>query len=310
MAEVKPIRILILGYPYFGNKLRELAAGYGSGELPCVFKPSGKSKPGKLLSLFFSDVIYLIGGDLRHNRFYRMALMLNKKLIFHWVGSDILEMKAWLARGRQFSLPLVNRVFHWAEADWTAEELKEMGIESKIVPLTPAAFPEAVKPFPEKFAVLTYLPAGREDFYGESTIVALARKFPEIVFLAAAMQTAVRNREWPENLVPLGWVDDMAGLYGEVTLLIRLTRHDGVSFMVLEALANGRHVIWGHPFTGVIHTDGNLDGLCSLIGDLYQKHCRGDLTVNRAGRNFVRRFYHPQVIWERISREIYEVVNQ
>jgi hypothetical protein len=308
MAAIKPIRILILGHPYFVNRLRELGTSFGSGDSPYIFMTFGRGKLGKWISLWRSDLIYLIGGDLRPNRFYHLALFLKKKIIFHWVGSDILDMKAWRNLGRLFSPLLVNRVVHWAEVSWTAAELKELGLTSQVVPLTPAAFPGEIRPLPQKFVVLTYLPAGKADFYGEATIVELARRFPEIVFLAVATNPTDRNPEWPSNLISVGWVDNMAEFYGEVVLMIRLTRHDGLSFMVLEALAHGRHVIWGYPLTGVYQTDGNIDRLIRFIEKLYQKHSRGELHINQVGREFVARFYRPQVVWERICRGIDEVV--
>ncbi len=308
MATMKPIRILILGHPYFVNKLRELGASFGSSDSTYTFVTFGRGKLRKWLSLWRSDLIYLIGGDLRPNRFYHLALFLKKKIIFHWVGSDILDMKAWCNLGNQFSSLLVNRVVHWTEVNWTANELKELGLTSRVVPLTPAAFPSEVCGLPEKFVILTYLPAGKADFYGEDTIVELARKFPDIVFLAVATKTIDRNPEWPPNLISVGWVDNMAELYSEVVLMIRLTRHDGLSFMVLEALANGRHVIWGYPLTGVYQTDGNIDRMVPFIEKLYQKHRQGNLHINQIGREYVSRFYRPQVVWEQISRGIGEVV--
>lgn len=310
MAAIKPIRILILGHPYFVNKLRELATRFGPTNTPYHFMKFGRSKIGKWISLWRCDLIYLIGGDLRPNRFYHLALFLRKKIIIHWVGSDILDMMSWRNQGNQFSRKLVGEAVHWAEVKWTAKELKELGLYCRVVPLTPAVFPEEVRDLPEKFVVLTYLPTGKAEFYGESTIVELARKMPEVVFLAVAANTAYRNPNWPSNLISVGWVDNMAELYSEVVLMIRLTRHDGLSFMVLEALAHGRHVIWGYPFTGVYQTDGSIDRLVPFIEKLYQKHSEKGLHINQVGREYVARFYRPQNVWDSISRGIQEVIKQ
>ena len=299
-----------MGHPYFANKLKELAANAGPGISPYSFVALRKSQLGKWFSLWRSDLIYLIGGDIRPNRFYHMALKLHKKLIFHWVGSDILEMKAWRDQKRAFSHLLMEKATHWAEVNWTAAELTGLGLNCKIVPLTPTVFPKEVKSLPEKFVVLTYLPANRADFYGEATIIELAKRFPEIVFLAVANQTTGPQTEWPANLISVGWVDNMAELYGEVTMLIRLTQHDGLSFMVLEALAHGRHVIWGYPFAGVYQTDGNIERLVPFMEKLYQKHCHNALTINRVGRDFVARFYRPEAVWERLSQGIDEVMKK
>jgi hypothetical protein len=112
-------RILIVGYPYFVNRIRELAA---DSEYQLQVMPKTGAK--RWLTLMRADLIYLIGGDLRPNRFYKVALFLHKKLIMHWVGSDILEMKEWQKKGHRFSLSLLKHALHWAEVDWTARELE------------------------------------------------------------------------------------------------------------------------------------------------------------------------------------------
>lgn len=309
MAAVKPIRILVLGHPYFVNKVRELAARFGPAGMPYRFA-FGRGKIGKWISLWRCDLVYLIGGDLRPNWFYHLALFLKKIIIIHWVGSDILEMMAWRKQGNEFSYKLASQAVHWAEVNWTAKELQELGLACRVVPLTSVAFPEEVRDLPEKFVVLTYLPTGKGEFYGETTIVELARKMPDVVFLAVAAQTISRNPEWPSNLISVGWVDNMAEFYSEVVLIIRLTLHDGLSLMVLEALAHGRHVIWGYPFTGAYQTDGNIDRLVRFIEKLHQKHVQKDLQINRIGREFVARFYRPENVWDSISRGIQEVMNK
>lgn len=299
----KTRRVLIIGYPYFVGRIMELAKGSDD---QLFTMPKGKLQ--QWLILLRVNAIYLVGGDLRSNRFYTAAVLLGKKVIMHWVGSDILEMKDWLKRGHRFSPILLRHSYHWAEVDWTAGELRELGIKAQVVPLTPAAFPEQVKELPSKFVVLCYLPPEREVFYGGAEMIQLARQFPEIVFLAVAASPTVSHPNWPENIIPVGWVDDMGELYPEITVLVRFTEHDGLSFMVLEALAHGRYVIWSYPFEGVRKATDYaqlMGGIC----ELYQDFQAGKLSLNQTGRSFVSRHYLPETVWRQIHQGIEGVLS-
>ena len=301
MSVIRPRRILIVGYPYFVNRIMELA---NNSDYQFMTMPQKGLQ--RWAALFWADLIYLIGGDLRPNRFYKLAYFLGKKLIIHWVGSDILEMQEWQRKSRPFCPLLLNKAIHWAEVNWTAAELRGLGVKAQVVPLTPASFPVEVKELPIKFVALTYLPPGKELFYGGQQIIQLAQEFPEIVFLAVAALPTQPHPEWPTNLIPVGWVDNMEELYKEVTVLIRLTDHDGLSFMVLEALANGRYVIWSYPLEGVQQVT-EYPQLVQTVANLYRDYLNGKLLINQPGRTFVENYYQPQVIWEHISKGIDEV---
>ncbi|HBE80858.1 MAG TPA: hypothetical protein DDW65_24190 [Firmicutes bacterium] len=303
MAVKKARRVLIIGYPYFVNRIRELAAG---SDYHLLTMP--KKGIQQWLLLLRADLVYLVGGDLRPNRFYNAAIFLRKKVIMHWVGSDILEMKQWLKSGRRFSRVLTKQAIHWAEVDWTARELQELGLRPQVVPLTPASFPGEVKELPAKFVVLIYLPPEKEQFYGGPQMIQLANQFTNIVFLAVAALPTIPHPEWPSNIVPVGWVDNMEELYREITVLIRFTEHDGLSFMVLEALANGRHVVWSYPFKGVKQAK-DYQQLAHTINKLYQDFQNGRLTLNQSGRSFVEEHYRPQTVWQRIYRGFEEVLS-
>jgi len=305
MSFQRKIRVLLLGYPYFVNRLAEL--GRGS---EYIFEIAPRNRWKFWWALSRVDLVYQIGGDLRPNRLYQRIFKLKKKLIMHWVGSDILEMQTWQAAGNSFALDLLSEAVHWAEVSWTAKELGELGVNPKIIPLTPTSFPSELKELPKEFVVLTYLPEGKEEFYGVTQIFKLASAFPQVIFLAAATPTAKQAEiAWPANVIPIGWVDRMSELYSEVVLLIRLTKHDGLSFMVLEALAQGRYVFWSYPLDGVVQI---IDDEMLLINfnKLYQDFLEKKLTYNQIGYETVAEFYRPEIVWQQIQAEIKSVLSR
>jgi hypothetical protein len=304
MPNKRPVRILLMGYPYFVNRLRELAK-----DADFVFLTLPRNRFGKWWALLRADLIYLIGGDLRRNRFYNLAFLFGKKIIIHWVGSDILEMAQWRKQGKRFSSLLLNKAEHWAEVEWTATELADLGVKARVMPLTPTVFPEKVNELPQKLVVLTYLPTDKGPFYGEQEVLGLANQFPEIVFLAAATSSTERNPDWPSNIIPIGWVNNMSELYREVIALVRLTKHDGLSFMVLEALAQARYVLWSYPLTGATCIS-NYEEAAWALDELNKAFNEGRLTLNWSGREYVEKNYSPEVVWEQINQGILAIVER
>jgi hypothetical protein len=136
--------------------------------------------------------------------------------------------------------------------------------------------------------LLTYLPEGRADFYGGDTIRHLAAALPEVRVLV----TGARSLPWSApNVRCLGWVEQMAPLYAQAHVLVRLPRHDGLAFMVQEALAFGRHVLWTYPFPGAVQA-ADADDAVLLARELYGRHLQSGLPLNEAGATHVRQRFN------------------
>ncbi len=286
------------GLPYFGRMIAGLLSGPGwefryvesAGRNPQAWAATAAA-------VARADAVYLIGGQIeRRSRPDLLALATHKPIVMHWVGSDVTYARGVAADGR-LSPRLVSRPVHWTEVDWTAAELEPLGIHAEVVPLTSARLRSAEAPLPDCLTVLTYLPAARPEFYGRSRVFRLATRLPEVRFLVAG--NTGPDVAAPPNVAFLGWAAAMEQTYPRCSALLRLTDHDGLSFMVLEALAAGRHVIWNHPLPGVIEARDEEAALAALQ-DLQARQRAGRLTANDCGRHAVLERYAP----ERVRREI------
>ena len=56
--------------------------------------------------------------------------------------------------------------------------------------------------------------------------------------------------------------------YQNISLLLRLTEHDGLSNMVLESLAWNKHVVWTYKFPFVHKVNRNLNEVQQIINEL------------------------------------------
>jgi len=89
-------------------------------------------------------------------------------------------------------------------------------------------------------------------------------------------------------------------------VLWRPVRHDGLSFMVLEALARGRHILYSYPFPGCVQVTSAAAARLE-IERLLDRHDSKTLGLNQAGMEVISRDFNPAKVradilgrWERI----------
>jgi hypothetical protein len=75
---------------------------------------------------------------------------------------------------------------------------------------------------------------------------------------------------------------NLTEVFRSTTVLWRPARHDGLSFMVLEALGHGRHVLWSYPFPGCTLVKTAPEARNEIVR-LHALHQQGQLDINRAG---------------------------
>lgn len=285
-----PLRVAVGGLPYFGRRLAGLLGGDG---WRAKYLETRAWQPRAALRTLrkarSADVIYLVGGQIgRLSRPHLLRLALRQPIAMHWAGSDVLYARRVHAAGR-VAPSLVRNVTHWAGAPWLAEELRPLDVDARWLPHSwvdpPATLPPLPSPKESPFTILTYLPERRSAFYGADTVLRLARALPEVQILVTGARDL--SADTPPNVRCLGWVDDMPPLYARSHLLLRLPRHDGLSFMVQEALAYGRSVVWSYPFPGVTQAT-TPEGVIAAVRSAAERHTGERLQLNETGAEHVR----------------------
>lgn len=304
---MKRRRVVIGGLPYFGRMLAAMLSGE---DWEARYLESAGKRPqswaAAARAIASADLVYLIGGQIqRWSRPDWLLRWAGRPVVMHWVGSDVTFAASALRRGLA-SRRLISMPVHWAEVAWTAAELRPLGIQALVVPLTSARMAPEPLPLPRCFTVLTYLPETRPDFYGRPAVIEIAARVPETRFLVVGTDGA--GWEAPPNMQFLGWQTDMAPVYARASVLLRLSEHDGLSFMVLEALAAGRHVIWNHALDGVVAV-ASAGPACAQIERLHALHRAGELRLNDAGRSAVRAIYDPARVRSAILRQFDRLVD-
>jgi len=221
-----------------GIKAEEMAMPKNKTELLAWIWKIKKSK---------ASIIHFLWGG-RNPVIYAIPKLLGKKVIIHWIGKDVSNVK----NRSRLKLTFQKIAFNVADKHLTdfeplQSELKDLGIESEVVTLFPNINQEKKIVWPQGNRVHIYLPENDHEFYGSNTVFRLIKEMSDVEFLITGHSG--RNAPNLPNVQYLGWIDDLdSRVWNKVKVYIRLIKYDGLSHSVVEALSRGKHVIWTYKF--------------------------------------------------------------
>jgi len=218
-----------------------------------------------------------------------IANLLKKKIIMHWIGTDAYSV---IKRLKYRIIAMISNLFvskNVAISDNITKELHDIGFDIETVPFISEAVGTEIMPLPKTFSIATYIPDDRSEFYGRKWVYDLAKVFPETIFYVVSGEGGkIINK--PSNIKYLGHVNDINEIFKKASLFLRLTEHDGLSHLVLEALARGRNVLWTIPFPHCYHAI-NFDNSRIIIDHLKLNH-----EINYKGANYVKEKYDQNIV--------------
>ncbi len=285
--------VLIIGLPYFAMKVKQSLKQVDSSTTYIALNTyySFIDKLKYLIYLPFATTVYSINGTIEKSRALSLAFWFKKRVVMHWVGSDVIRAKeVYFKSGNYYSQQ--RKVIHLTDTPWFTEELKEIDISATFLPIFSVSKTEMqTLPFPEKFNVLLYIPQDKQEFYGMQRLNNIARQLPEISFMVAGTKNA--DIPLPANVELLGWVENMHDYIQQSVVCIRFPQHDGLSFFVLESLLLQRYVIYNQPLPHTFHLK-NDDEIIVKLAELLKIHQQKQLPLNTEAKNWVMSVFSEQ----------------
>lgn len=280
-----PYKVFLQGLKFFCNRLA-VAFQSDGWDIRHHNIHNLRSLAGMLQDLRDANLVFRWGSRLSYGKFLRTVRFFDKKnVVFFWAGSDVLGAQQQFSEG--ICEPWIVRKTHWAGAPWLRDEIQALGLKCEFVPITWVPAVQNPEPLPERFSVLTYLPhADHGSLYGLERILEVTRSLPQISFeLVGLTGGSVPNP--PSNLRINGRTADMAAVYRRSSVYWRPVAHDGLSFMSLEALSHGRHVVWSYAFPHC-RQSCNVESDRAEILRFHDLHRRRLLGVNHPGMQLVK----------------------
>ncbi len=295
----RPRRVVLSGYSLFSAQIANAVRGSSNVWEPRVLR--GNRRFERIVStahMASANVWYTIGTPIPDRWLHMVATILRKPRVVHWVGSDVMMLKEPSALLRWCKR---RNVTHLAEVDWMIDELAQKGINAHLAPLPPQVrIPDTIPPLPDRFTLLLYMPGSRGEFYGQREYERLFRAFANkpVRFLVVGGGSFYAPPEC--DIVRMGWCTDLSEIYCKSSVLLRFTRHDGLSLMALEALSYGRHLIWTKAFP-FGHQVTSYDDCERTINELLASHLSGQLAAQYDAAEFIRTTYDRSVCIDRIE---------
>ena len=265
-----------------------LKRGYNTDILPITHFPSFKK-------IKDSDVIL---GAYFHTAWpwFVISKLKRKKTICHWIGSDsLLAIQNWRRK-------LQTKIFtkfvdlHLAVSNRIKDELAEIGIESEVLFHGSDIKPEEIS-MPKKLGVLIYFMEGREKLYGLERVIEIAQRLKDVDFYFVGRfkpEKYTKNYN-QKNLNFLGFTN-LDELWHKISVIVRMTEHDGFPKTILEAYAKGRYVIHNYPLPGVI--------LCQTNNEVIEELRKLQKTnsVNKDGLEIFKKEFHYEAFLEKFDK--------
>jgi len=301
----RPYRVVVHGLSNFCEKLPGLLGNEQWDVRHCSYSPVGLAT--LVNDLRRCDLAYTWGGRVTFGKFLWAARYLGKKnVVLLWCGSDVLFAQQQLKTKR--IEPWIAAKVHWAVSPTLADEVRALGLRCEYVQASFVDPVAAPKPLPENFSVLTYLPSiAKGKLYGLDQMLEVAHSLPQVQFNLVGVEEG-HVPHVPANLKVFPRVP-MSPFLERATVIWRPVRHDGgISFMVLEALAHGRHVLYSYPFAASTHVTGAAAARAE-IEKLLALHNAGRLKRNDLGIEVVARSYTSEKVRSELRRRWEEIIH-
>jgi hypothetical protein len=273
------IKVFLHGEAYHAKEFCNQLENYKKG----VFEPKYFENPGDLKNYEEFDLFHLISSPLPIIKSLKRH---RKPIFYHWIGTDVYRFLNDFPLKKIFKKNLIKSesIRNLVVSENLKQELISLNVSSTVLPLVKLKFINKIPPLPQKFSVLAYLPEKRWDYYNGDIILQLAEKMPAVDFHIVA---SGRKDNKLKNVFTHGFIEDMKPFYERCSALIRLTVHDGLPKMVLEALSYGRHVLWNGSLPHCFKVS-NFRDCFDVLNDLKLKS-----EPNVPGKEYVEKNFNP-----------------
>jgi len=262
--------------------------GYNTTLLPTTHIPKAK---------IIKDVDIILGAYFQSAwPWFVLGKLKRKKTICHWVGSDSVLAEQNLRRKLQTKIFSKFIDLHIAVSSRIQDELHEKGIESIELFHGSDIEPEDI-PMPKRIGALVYFIEGREKLYGVKRVIEISENlnYVDFYFVGHFNPEKYKKKHNKSNLHFLGYVD-LTKLWPKISVIVRMTQHDGFPKIIIEAYSKGRYVVHNYPLPGVILSETNEDVVYELI------KIQNENIINKKGIELFNKEFHYDKFLERFEK--------
>ena len=226
-----------------------------------------------------SDIVYFLFISDFTNILAFFARLMGKKVVYHWLGTDVWNCLQ--GKSNAYNKPWRAHL-HFAYALNLQQELRTLGVDSAVYPLSPEGLSMRMAKMPEHHAVLVSIPDISKDFYGYKTLKEVIKRFPELPFYIVR---STKPEYYPEDNVHfMGLLsrEEMDRLFDKISIVFRYPDHDGLSLIMMEATIKGKVMVYrfDHPFAYKV---GNTEEICQTLTEVLRSSPSANVEAHSYG---------------------------
>jgi len=251
------ICVTSLGAPHHGFHVAE--------KLGADYLPMPSYKPNKY------KMIYLLGFYTKEDpsnpittRLHMQVFENQKgKKVIHWIGSDVLNLR-WTCNFEKIKALKQwfkdDKIIQLSEIDYIYDELDEVGIKTKIIPIPPQKLNTPI-PLPKEFSVAIY-ENETNPMYHTELMDKIVKAMPDIQFYFFGDNS--KKGKKGSNYEHLGYINVTEWL-PKFSCNLRISVHDGLPLLPIEFMTAGRQVVTNVKLKGCIVVDKDIKDIIKGI---------------------------------------------
>lgn len=301
--------ILVNGMPYFGKRMVDDLNEF-DGNNRYLFLNTYTSKWHKFLFILllpFCDAILSVNGVSQRSGSLDRVIKRKKRLYMQWHGTDVLLAKKRYEEGT-IHRDYIDHAKHIFSAPWFIEELENIVEHGEYIPISYISQIGNEDKY-ENISILTYIPKGKEKFYGWDLIRQLALAKPDLTI--TVMGSTGDGLGTYKNVNFIGWVnsEQVNELMTTHSIFVRLTEHDGKSVSVSEALGKGAEVIWNYPLPGCHCIELNAVQLIQEVTLINQQIEKRGMTPNAENIEYAKEHLSRTKVMSHFANSFQRLIN-
>ncbi len=243
------MRVIITGLPLFSKRMAEdLNEFTNSKQFIYLNTYYSKWDQFKFICLLpFVSGVFTMNGVTSKSGVLDVVCLFKKKLWMQWMGTDVLLA---LERHKEKKIypKYIKYACHWTDTTWMQAELESISIHTKLIDYKYLSTQLNELNKYSKIEVCSYIPQDKQAFYGMQYLVEMAKAFPEVDFHVYGTKNS--DYALTNNVHCYSWQPEevLHKKMNESAVFLRLTKHDGYSVSVIEAMSLGCEVLAIYPF--------------------------------------------------------------
>lgn len=301
------MRVVFNGIPYFTSKFVQELKDFDS-KNNYSFYNTFENKWDQLklvLNIGRADLFISFLGVTSRSGALDKVIQKKIPVMMFWHGTDVLKASE-RAKSGELYRGYIDKARHFTDAKWLKDELEVLGIKAEILPFKTIDVRNDRPSNYSELQVLSYLGEGREEFYGLSYLVSIARSNPDLTIRIVG--SGGSDLDVPKNIKFEGYVNKerMQELMQSIPIFVRATEHDGNALSVAEALGNGMEVLWNNK-SEKCHFFSDETELIEQIQKVSQLVLNRGMISSSVNVEFVKQNFNKDVVLSNFIKRIQEI---